>query len=76
MDPRSGATRTSIYDWKEIYGFPSVETLELWRRRFNESFLPGGVNHSVALEAGYIPNFTSARLIEVASGRVIAVASS
>jgi hypothetical protein len=55
--------------WK---GRATAARLEQWRRDYNKSFNPGGVNWHVSQSLGYVLHITKARLVHQATGTPVA----
>ncbi len=45
------------------HGKPTVENLQIWRDKFNESFLPEGVNGHLSTSAGFIVRIHWCRIV-------------
>ena len=57
--------------WQTHYGRPDKDGLENWRQKYNESFLPGGVNEP-SDKTSIVPHIQSAKLIRQSTGEVVA----
>jgi hypothetical protein len=53
-------------------GRASAKRLEQWRRDYNKSFNPGGVNWHVSQAIGVVLHISHARLVHQATGATVA----
>ena len=64
------SVETGIIHWNvKEYGKPTTENIREWRKRFNDSMNPGGVNHHIAKNFSPV---STAWIIEQKTGEEIA----